>query len=271
MYGVSAFFESTKPAAGRLAAGFGVLLAVAVASTTPASSATEGEIGTAVVTVKRVTGYLGQQERPLSVGERVHLDEILETGPDSHAELELDDDTKLALGPNGRLILDDYVFSGSDQGSGRIALNVLKGAFRFITGENDKDSYRIDTPSATIGVLGTVFDLYVIDDDETVVLLLEGSLEVCSRTAPGSLGGACRSNAQPNQLIYSCANGVVSDPIQWSDTLIPGVAVSTAFPFLQDAPQLDPVQRASYPEITDESAAALQLIEEARARCRAGQ
>ena len=44
-----------------------------------------------------------------------------------------DDQTKLALGPRAKLKLDDFVIGKSD-GVTTIALNFLKGTFRFITG-----------------------------------------------------------------------------------------------------------------------------------------
>jgi hypothetical protein len=243
---------------GSLVAGF--------AAVGPARSAAEPEIGTTVITVRSVHGYLGQLERSLSEGARVHLDEVLKTGAESRAELQLDDETKLALGPNGRLILDDYVVG--ERTTKRITLNVLKGALRFVTGENDKRAYRIDTPSASIGVRGTGFDLYVHNDRETLILLLEGQIGVCSRTAPGSMAGACRVIDQRERIVYACGNGIVSVPVRWAPTLLPGVPIATAFPFLQQAPRVDPVARAEYASITDEAAAALRLIDEIRRRCR---
>ncbi|WP_436643885.1 FecR family protein [Microbaculum sp. FT89] len=266
---MSAIFDALRCAASarRLFVATAIAAAAVAGATAPAQSTTESGIGTTVVTVRSVTGQLGQLERDLGVGDRVFLNELLETGSDSHAELQLDDDTKLALGPNGSLTLDDYVVGGGE-GNGRVVLNVLKGAFRFITGENDKDAYRIDTPSATIGVLGTVFDLYVYDEDETLLLLLEGEVEICSRTSPGSMGG-CKSLSEPNQIIYSCGQGVLSDPIKWSDTLLPDTPVTTAFPFLEDSPQIDPVKRSEYSQISDESAEARRLIAAARERCSA--
>lgn len=251
---------------GRFVAIFAVAAATFLGATGPVRSAADPEIGTTVITVKSVHGYLGQLERALSEGARVHLNEALKTGADSRAELQLDDDTKLALGPNGRLILDDYVVG--EKSTKRISLNVLKGAFRFVTGDNDKRAYRIDTPSASIGVRGTVFDLYVHNDRETLILLLEGTIGVCSRTAPGSMAGACRVIDQKERLVYACGNGIVSVPLKWAHTLLPGVPITTAFPFLQDAPRVDPVLRAEYASITDESAASLQLIGQLRDRCR---
>jgi hypothetical protein len=241
-------------------------IAAGLASVVPARAAAEPEIGTTVITVRSVHGYLGQRERPLNEGARVHLDEVLKTGSDSRAELQLDDDTKLALGPNGRLVLDDFVVG--EKSTKRISLNVLKGALRFVTGDNDKRAYRIDTPSASIGVRGTVFDLYVHNDRETLILLLEGEIGVCSRTAPGSMAGVCRVIDQRERIVYACGNGIVSLPVKWAHTLLPGVPISTAFPFLRAAPTVDPVIRAEYPAITDESAAALRLISEVRERCR---
>lgn len=249
----------------------GALVAAIASFVVPAGSVSlgeVGEVGTTVVTVQKVTGFLGQEERALSEGARVHLNEVLETGAASHAELELDDDTKLALGPNGRLTLDEYAVGGATEESPGIALTVLKGAFRFVTGESDKDAYRIDTPSATIGVLGTVVDLFAIDEDEVLILLLEGQIEVCSRTAPGSMAGGCRPLGEPNHMIYACQNGFLSEPFKWSNALLPGVPVATAFPFLQDAPQVDPVKRAEYADISDESPATLNMINDLRQRCR---
>ena len=241
-------------------------LAAGLAGVGPARSAAEPEIGTTVITVRSVHGYLGQLERPLGEGARVHLDEVLKTGSESRAELQLDDDTKLALGPNGRLGLDDYVVG--EKTTKRVSINVLKGALRFVTGDNDKRAYRIDTPSASIGVRGTVFDLYVHNERETLILLLEGEIGVCSRTAPGSLAGVCRVIDQRDRIVYACGNGIVSVPVKWAPSLLPGVPVAIAFPFLEDAPTVDPVIRAEYAAITDESAAALRLINEVRERCR---
>lgn len=273
MFRVRELQSTAHPAISRmrLCVVAGALVAAAVSFTVPAGSVTldeGGEVGTTVVTVKTVTGFLGQEERALSEGARVHLNEVLETGAESHAELELDDDTKLALGPNGRLTLDEYAVGGAAEEAPGIALTVLKGAFRFVTGESDKDAYRIDTPSATIGVLGTVVDLFAIDDDEVLVLLLEGQIEVCSRTAPGSMAAVCRPLGEPNHIIYACANGFLSDPFKWADALLPGVPVTTAFPFLQNSPQVDPVKRAEYADISDDSPATLNMINALRERCR---
>ena len=52
-------------------------------------------------------------------------------------EFRLNDDTKLALGPGSRLVLDKFVYD-SDKKAGSIVLDLTKGAFRFITGVASK-------------------------------------------------------------------------------------------------------------------------------------
>ena len=42
-----------------------------------------------------------------------------------------------------------------------MAVNLAKGVFRFTTGALDKRAYMISTPSAAIGVRGTVLDIGV--------------------------------------------------------------------------------------------------------------
>ena len=118
------------------------------------------EIGTAVLIKNEVVATLGDNKRDLREGVRVHRTEYLQTGDSAQAELKLDDQTKLALGPNAGLKLDEFVI-GKSGGVTTIGVNFVKGTFRFITGAQKKDAYVIETPSATIGVRGTVFDVYV--------------------------------------------------------------------------------------------------------------
>src|SRR5271165_3750604 len=64
--------------------------------------------------------------------------------------------------------------------SGAIAVNVLKGALRFTTGNAAKHSYLITTPTAAIGVRGTIFRIEATAS-KTRVVLEEGAIDVCMR------------------------------------------------------------------------------------------
>ena len=138
------------------------------------------EVGTAIVIKQQVLATLGDDRRDLQEGGRVHRNEYLETGDKAQAEIKLDDQTKLALGPNAGLKLDEFVI-GKSGGVTTIGVNFVKGTFRFITGSQKRDAYSIQTPSATIGVRGTVFDVYVDGNGDTLVLLHQGEVDICTR------------------------------------------------------------------------------------------
>ena len=50
--------------------------------------------------------------------------------------------------------------SGESNGQ-KMTVNLAKGVFRFTTGALDKKAYQITTPTAAIGVRGTVLDIGV--------------------------------------------------------------------------------------------------------------
>ena len=86
----------------------GAAYALTLLLATPVVAAAEPEVGTAVLIKNKVTGKVGTDERELKTGIRVHRNEFLQTGPGAQAELKLDDNTKLALGPDAELRLDEY-------------------------------------------------------------------------------------------------------------------------------------------------------------------
>jgi ferric-dicitrate binding protein FerR (iron transport regulator) len=203
------------------------------------------EIGTAVLIKKDVIATLGDNKRDLREGLRVHRSEYLQTGDKAQAELKLDDQTKLALGPNAGLKLDEFVI-GKSGGTTTIGVNFVKGTFRFITGSQKKDAYVIETPSATIGVRGTVFDVYVDGSGDTLVLLHQGEVNICSKTRN------CRRHNSVGRIIHANAAGILSAPLKFSEKLIPGLAgVGAAFPFVGKALRIDPVRRLGAAAIVD--------------------
>ena len=82
-----------------------------------------------------------------------------------------------------RVTLDQFVYVGEANGQ-KMAVNLAKGVFRFTTGKLDKNAYIISTPSAAIGVRGTVLDIGV-QKAQSKVTLVEGQALVCPRR-PGT-------------------------------------------------------------------------------------
>ena len=123
-------------------------------SAQPMRAAPSEPIGSALVIVNLVTAAYNRDTRTLQQGDRVHQDELIEVGTDGSSEFKLDDDTKLALGPGSHLRLDKFVYDPA-KSNGSIVLNLVKGAFRFMTGVAEKPTYLIKTPAAAITVRGT--------------------------------------------------------------------------------------------------------------------
>jgi hypothetical protein len=216
-----------------------------------AADAAEPEVGAAVLIKKQVTGTLGTSERQLETGARVHRNEVIRTGPQAQAELKLDDNTKLALGPETELRLDEYAV-GSGASAPSIGMKFIKGTLRFLTGSNASESYKIETPSATIGVRGTVFDVYIGPSGDTFVLLHKGEVEVCSQKR------TCRPHKNRGRVVQATALGVVSQPMKWTANLVRGVGVAQAFPFVGQKLIIDPVRRLNHKAISGD----LKVLEE---------
>ena len=196
-----------------------------------ASTASAEPIGSAVRIVNKVTGSLDQQKHDLTVGDNVSQNEAIDVASDALGELKLRDDTKLALGPGSRLVLDKFVYNPAPS-TGAVGVNLVKGAFRFITGLSSKGNYELRTPSAVISVRGTVFDVYVDQAGGTWLLLLEGSVRVCNRS------NQCTDVVNPCGVVHVTSAGTLDDPLGWPAQTRP-ISFTTAFPFVVTPPSID--------------------------------
>ena len=203
-------------------------------SCTQAIAAPGDEIGSAVRIINLVTAEYEADERRLATGDDVRQDELIEVSTEGTGELQLRDDTKLALGPGSQLLLDQFVYDPEISG-GAIVLNLVKGAFRFITGIAAKPAYVINTPTASITVRGTIFDVYVQASGMSWLLLLEGAIEVCN------VRDDCRLHDEPGKLIRITPNGVLGNIVDWTNLADKqGQLFDTAFPFVATPPLIDP-------------------------------
>ena len=159
-------------------------------------------IGSTALARNDVTRESAGASAPLVTGDLVFRNETVRTGADSNARLVFLDSTNLGVGPTSSVKLDQFVYVGELNGQ-KMTVNLAKGVFRFTTGVLDKKAYEITTPTAAIGVRGTVLDIAVQGPD-TRVTLVEGQALVCPRRpgvsfaqqernctkAAGGIGGA---------------------------------------------------------------------------------
>lgn len=94
----------------------------------------------------------------------------------SKAKLELtfEDDTKVAITKQSKLVIDDFVYD-PNSGTGKLAMNVAIGTVRYASGaiaRNSRENVRLRTPTATIAVRGTDFTMTVDEIGRSLVILL---------------------------------------------------------------------------------------------------
>ncbi len=142
-------------------------------------------IGEVDVVVRIVRGTLANynESRLLAVDDAVYWRERIETEKESATQMEFADGTRLSIGPDARVVLDEFVYGGP-VGTDRMVLTVTKGISRFITGNMEKAAYEIRAPGAIIGVRGTDFTL-VVDPDQGATTCLVHHGEVSLRRSDG--------------------------------------------------------------------------------------
>ena len=136
----------------------------------------------------------------LVVGSDIFIGDTVQTGPKGQVQILFADNTKLVVGPKSALKIEDYLIR-NDGSAGKLAVDMLSGAFRFSTGDSAKTRYKIDTPTGTIGVRGTHFDVWVgllKLEPVTRILHYEGIVTFCN------LSGECQ------QLTDLCTLGEIT-------------------------------------------------------------
>jgi hypothetical protein len=208
-------------------------IAIALVASTAGGAWAATDIGTATAITTTVTGALDSQSMVLKSGDEIFADQTVTTDAAGVGQFEFRDKTKLAIGPGSTVILDDFIYDPKGYGS-KVVLDLTRGSFRFITGKANHDAYEIKTPTATIGVRGTAFDLYIGDTGELAVAMINGAVEVCPRTA------ACRLHNIVGSFLHMSGDGIFSLHNTWDGSFFNGASLKTALPFIDDQRLLVP-------------------------------
>ncbi len=140
-------------------------------------AANEAAVGKVLMAVGDVYARDGSDERSLKRRSKVYEGDVLVTGESGQAQVRMKDGALIALGENTVFEVKAYSYDEAEQDD-KVVLSVLKGGLRSITGKVEKSAYTMETPVATLGIRGTVFDIYVGADGSTTVILREGGVDV---------------------------------------------------------------------------------------------
>jgi len=108
--------------------------------------------------------------KPAAVGSSVEPGDAISTaGPQSWAVLRMEDGASFTLRPNSRMRIDQYRYNEEHPTESSSWLSLVKGSLRAVTGligRQSPDSYRLNTPSATIGIRGTDHETAIVEAAE---------------------------------------------------------------------------------------------------------
>lgn len=135
------------------------------------------KIGVASAVRNDVEGIQGASSRALSTGASVFEQERIRTGAESVAQFLFLDQTTLSVGPRSEITLDRFVYDPT-RNTGDVLLSTTRGALRFISGTQNPLNYKIATPRATIGVRGTIVNVFQYDDGGTTIVADQGNVVV---------------------------------------------------------------------------------------------
>jgi hypothetical protein len=134
------------------------------------------------------------QSRILSVKSEVAEGDILATADNSYARVKFSDGTEAVLRPATQVKIDTFKYDEQRPQQDNVAISLLKGGMRAVTGllaRRNPASFRIATPSATIGIRGTHF-----------------GVQYCNKDCAGQVSP--KGGSLPDGLYVDVADGVIT-------------------------------------------------------------
>ena len=133
------------------------LAALAWLVASPASA--DEAIGGIKTSSGEVSIVRGSARLPATVGTAVHRDDVLVTGADGSLGVTFRDETRMSIGPNTEIALDQYVFAPAEENYSLVT-RITRGTLFYVSGLIAKlspETAKVITPGGTIGARGTSF------------------------------------------------------------------------------------------------------------------
>ncbi|MEM7562127.1 MAG: FecR family protein [Pseudomonadota bacterium] len=104
----------------------------------------------------------GKDSRRLRVGSALFERDQVQTGIKSYAVIAFNDKTRVTMSPKSAFRIEEHEFKPDVPDENNSFLSFLQGGLRLVTGaigRLNKKAFKVATPTATIGIRGTGFDL----------------------------------------------------------------------------------------------------------------
>ena len=114
---------------------------------------------------KKVDGTV----RVLSEKSAVESGDVLITEKNTYARIKFIDNSEITLRPNSQFKIDSFAFDEAKKDSDSAVFNLIRGGLRAVTGllgKRSKERFELNTPTATIGIRGTIFIVDYVPSDK---------------------------------------------------------------------------------------------------------
>lgn len=180
----------------------------------------------------------------LTVGESILLDHLIESERSAFARLTLGAEGVIRIPEETEIRIERHRVDAAT-GETESALSLLLGKVELALSSLFRGEVTVETPSATLGVKGTVVRVLVDPAGRTLVSVLEGVVEVTSRAtgATVTLEAGEYTTVEPGEdpalpAPFDPSAGTLSGDAGGPDFVVPGEDVFTETPLL-DGRQLD--------------------------------
>ena len=132
----------------------------------------------------------------LTKGKPVESGDEIQTGPSGQAQVRFGDGSLISVQQNSRVTIRNYAYGGEPK-SDSFLLDLLQGGLRTITGligKRNRESYKVFTATATVGIRGSAFYVHYNPDGSLSVSTEQEAIEVC--TGAGCTGLAVGESVQ---------------------------------------------------------------------------
>ena len=105
----------------------------AVIATMPCAASASEQVGQVVRTSVQVSGQSGA----LAKGDAIHRNERIRSNASGTGAFIFEDGTKLAVGPNSSIVIDEFVYRGGAK-IDKLVIGASRGTLRWISGKSDQ-------------------------------------------------------------------------------------------------------------------------------------
>jgi hypothetical protein len=129
-------------------------------------------------TVTHVSGPLAVHKtggivKAISIGSKIEEGDTVVTEKRTYARLKFEDGSEVTLKPGTQFKVEKFNYDQGKPKEDSATYNLIKGGLRTITGQvgkrGNQDSYQMKTPTATIGVRGTIYLAEYVPEAEPVL------------------------------------------------------------------------------------------------------